>query len=525
MSHLVIARKYRPAKFSEIIGQGQVTVTLGNAIVKEKLAHAYVFSGPRGVGKTTAARILAKAVNCAEYPSAEPCNKCDSCKAIQAGSSMDIIEIDAASNRGIEDMRELRENAAFAPSSSRFKVYVIDEAHQITPPAFNAFLKTLEEPPPYIIFVLATTEPEKLPVTILSRCQHFKFSLVNSDDVKGVLRKICVSEKVLVSDGALDAMCEEAAGSIRDAESILEQVISSAQGRQIERENVEFILGLVASAKIKETLVAISLKDTKAAFALIGDIYSKGFSLQQFVRQLITAFRGILADVLSGNPAGGFKNPDRVYWMLESLCAAEQKMKWSEYPKILLELAFYKITSDFIPIDEVISLAESGNEERLPPETVRSAGRAEIDSSRPAAKIGKRPQRSSGEAASPATSSADRAVVLTDLLKRECGAAGKLFEFADEIRVDGSKLCCLFSGEKEAQAKRLLANSEIMEEALASHGHKGVTIDVTIVMPEKTENVSPEKKITEARQLEMEEPVIANMHKLAGGALEGREDE
>ncbi|MDO9514458.1 MAG: DNA polymerase III subunit gamma/tau [Elusimicrobiota bacterium] len=508
MAHLVIARKYRPAKFSEIIGQGQVTVTLGNAIIKEKLAHAYVFSGPRGVGKTTAARILAKAVNCAEYPSPEPCNKCVSCKAIQSGNSMDIIEIDAASNRGIENIRELRENAAFAPSSSRYKVYVIDEAHQITKDAFNAFLKTLEEPPPYIIFILATTEPEKLPVTILSRCQHFKFVLVNQAEVMDVLKKICVSEKVPVSDGALEAICEEAGGSIRDAESILEQVISSASGKTIEREDVEFILGLVESAKIKETLSAIASCDTQAAFALVGDIYSKGFSLQQFTRQLITALRRVLAELLSGRAVDGFKDPDRVYWMLESLCSAEQKMKWSEYPKILLELAFYKITSDFVPIGKVIELAAS------------SAG----DPESPAATSVKTPTT----AAKPAVSlppSDKSAADLVKLLKSECGPAGKIFDFAEEIIVEGRKLCCRFSGENEVHAKRLLANSEVMEEALAAQGHKGMSIDVTIVMNEKKDPATPEEKITEAKQLEIEEPIIAKLHTLAGGELEGREDE
>ncbi|MFH2084514.1 MAG: DNA polymerase III subunit gamma/tau [Candidatus Omnitrophota bacterium] len=508
MAHLVIARKYRPAKFSEIIGQGQVTVTLGNAIIKEKLAHAYVFSGPRGVGKTTAARILAKAVNCAEYPSSEPCNKCVSCKAIQAGNSMDIIEIDAASNRGIENIRGLRENAAFAPSSSRYKVYVIDEAHQITKDAFNAFLKTLEEPPPYIIFVLATTEPEKLPVTILSRCQHFKFVLVNQAEVMGVLKKICVSEKVPVSDGALEAICEEAGGSIRDAESILEQVISSASGKTIEREDVEFILGLVESAKIKETLSAIASGDTKSAFALVGEIYSKGFSLQQFTRQLITALRRVLAELLSGRAGDGFKDPDRVYWMLESLCSAEQKMKWSEYPKILLELAFYKITSDFVPIGKVIELAtSSGGDPESPAATsVKTLAAA----TKPAVSL---------------PPSDKSAADLVKLLKGECGPAGKIFDFAEEIIVDGRKLCCRFSGENEVHAKRLLANSEVMEEALAAKGHKGMSIDVTIVMNEKEDPATPEEKITEAKQLEIEEPIIAKLHTLAGGELEGREDE
>jgi len=366
MSHLVIARKYRPSKFAEVIGQEQVTVTLKNAIAREKIAHAYLFSGPRGVGKTTTARILAKAVNCREYPSEEPCNKCPACTEITGGGFIDVIEIDAASNNGIDQIRELRENAAFAPAQARYKVYIIDEAHAISGPAFNAFLKTLEEPPPYIVFILATTQPEKLPVTIISRCQHFRFRLIEDNPIKEILKKICKAEKTKIKDEALEMLCDEAAGSIRDAESVLEQVISSSSGGEITADGIEFILGIVESEKIDEVLAAVLEKDFKKLFEIVENIYRSGFSVQQFAKQIIAKLRKMLALKIDGeNPPcppllkgdKGFeeKSPDRIFWMLDVLCRTEQEMKWSEYPKILLELCLYKISSDFISINEAIA--------------------------------------------------------------------------------------------------------------------------------------------------------------------------
>src|SRR6201997_3735499 len=228
MSYQVLARKYRPQKFSEVIGQEHVTRTLKNAIEQKRTAHGYIFSGHRGIGKTTVARILAAALNCrsSDQPVAEPCGVCESCTEIRAGNAVDVIEIDAATNRGIDEIRELREAARYRPARDRFKIYILDEAHQITDAAFNAVLKTLEEPPSHVIFMLATTQPEDIPQTIRSRCQHFSFHAVRFDEIVQQLKDIAGAEKITADDDALALLAEAGDGSMRDALSIMDQAIA-----------------------------------------------------------------------------------------------------------------------------------------------------------------------------------------------------------------------------------------------------------------------------------------------------------
>src|SRR6476469_1703591 len=234
MSYQVLARKYRPQRFSEVIGQEHVTRTLKNAIDQQRVAHGYIFSGHRGIGKTTIARILAMALNCrteigsAQRPTPEPCGVCDSCVEIRQGNAVDVIEIDAATNRGIDEIRELRDAARYSPARDRYKIYILDEAHQITEAAFNALLKTLEEPPSHIIFMMATTEPENIPQTIRSRCQHFSFHAVRFDDILTQLRTIATEENIEAEDAALALLAEAGDGSMRDALSIMDQAIASA---------------------------------------------------------------------------------------------------------------------------------------------------------------------------------------------------------------------------------------------------------------------------------------------------------
>ncbi len=235
MSYQVLARKYRPQRFSEVIGQDHVTRTLKNAIEQQRIAHGYIFSGHRGIGKTTIARILAMALNCqsADHPVPEPCGVCDSCREVKAGESVDVIEIDAATNRGIDEIRELREGARYRPARDRFKIYILDEAHQITDAAFNALLKTLEEPPGHIVFMMATTEPEDIPQTIRSRCQHFSFHAVKFDDIVHQLRDIATKEGIGAEDDALALLAEAGDGSMRDALSIMDQAIAAC-GNKLE---------------------------------------------------------------------------------------------------------------------------------------------------------------------------------------------------------------------------------------------------------------------------------------------------
>ena len=244
MSYQVLARKYRPQRFSDVIGQEHVTRTLKNAIEQQRIAHGYIFSGHRGIGKTTIARILAMALNCrsSDKPTAEPCGVCDSCVEVRAGSAVDVIEVDAATNRGIDEIRELREAARYRPARDRYKIYILDEAHQITDAAFNALLKTLEEPPSHIIFMMATTQPEDIPQTIRSRCQHFSFHAVKFNDIVGQLAEIAGKESIQADDEALAALAEAGDGSMRDALSIMDQAIACC-GTKLTGEGVRGLVG------------------------------------------------------------------------------------------------------------------------------------------------------------------------------------------------------------------------------------------------------------------------------------------
>jgi len=244
MSYVVIARRWRPQQFNEIIGQEHVSKTLSNAIANNRIAHSYIFTGPRGVGKTTTARILAKAVNCEKGPTPHPCNECASCKAITVGNSMDVLEIDGASNRGIDEVRNLRENIRYAPTQGKYRIYIIDEVHMLTKEAFNALLKTLEEPPEHAMFIFATTEIHRVPATILSRCQRFDFRRIPLKTIMEHLRRICDGEKIDIQEEALLQIAKKADGSMRDAQSILDQLISFS-GNKIAFEDVAQALGVI----------------------------------------------------------------------------------------------------------------------------------------------------------------------------------------------------------------------------------------------------------------------------------------
>src|SRR5512147_734901 len=244
MSYQVLARKWRPQVFDDVVGQGHITRTLQNAITSGRLSHAFLFSGPRGVGKTTTARILAKALNCAEGPTPTPCGKCDSCIETAAGTSVDVIEIDGASNRGIEHIRELRETVRYAPVGGKYKVYVIDEVHMLTNEAFNALLKTLEEPPPHVLFIFATTEPQKIPATIHSRCQRYGFKRIALAEIVLKLKEIAGKEGIVVSDMGLGMIARAAEGSMRDSHSLLDQAVSYS-GMEIGDEDLQATLGAV----------------------------------------------------------------------------------------------------------------------------------------------------------------------------------------------------------------------------------------------------------------------------------------
>ena len=299
MSYKVIARKYRPQTFAEIVGQQHVTRTLANAIESNRVAHAYIFSGVRGVGKTTTARILAKALNCAKGPTAEPDGTCDSCREISAGTSLDVLEIDAASNRGIDQIRELREMVRYAPAASRYKVVILDEAHQLTDEASNALLKTLEEPPERVVFILATTRAEDLVETIKSRAQLFQFRALTFQEISGQIERIVKAEDLQIESGAVAVLARAAEGSLRDGLSLLEQAIAYA-GDSITDAQVRELLGVVAESVLDDLVGAIAAQSSERALGLVHRLIADGQNLQHFCREAIRHFRNLLVARVCG---------------------------------------------------------------------------------------------------------------------------------------------------------------------------------------------------------------------------------
>ncbi|OEG69395.1 hypothetical protein ATZ36_09805 [Candidatus Endomicrobiellum trichonymphae] len=301
MSYLVLARKFRPQNFDEVVGQEHISQTLKNAISEKRIAHAYLFSGPRGCGKTTMARILAKALNCKDGPTIKPCGVCENCIEISKSSSVDVLEIDGASNNGIDEIRALRENVKFSTASSKYKIYIIDEAHQITAQAFNALLKTLEEPPSHVVFIMATTEHHKIPITILSRCQRYRFKLISGAEMVCAIKNIGQKEGFELDDEALNIVTSASGGSMRDALSLLDQAVSSSNTGRITGDYMRGLLGLLPKDIIVSVTDNIAKGDIHAILKIVKEIYEQGYNILQFARDLRDHLRNVM--IYSINPA------------------------------------------------------------------------------------------------------------------------------------------------------------------------------------------------------------------------------
>lgn len=357
MAYMALYRKWRPDNFANLVGQDHVSRTLENAIKSGRIGHAYLFTGPRGTGKTSTAKILAKALNCEQGPTVEPCNQCESCQRINSGNSMDVFEIDAASNRGIEAIRDLRENVKFAPVNGRYKVYIIDEVHMLTSEAFNALLKTLEEPPARVVFIMATTEIHKVPATIQSRCQRYDFKRITVDDIFNRLKKVVEDMEIAADDDALRMIAVKADGGMRDALSILDQCIAlSEQSLTIDR--VQQLLGLVGKEWLDKLVSALQSKNAADVLTMVDEIIRSGKDLQQVLGELGIHFRGLMifkaAGLIDGvdyysqtdesikKQAAGFTQ-EQIVWIIRRVHEAANEVKWSPQPRIAVEAALLEI--------------------------------------------------------------------------------------------------------------------------------------------------------------------------------------
>ena len=358
MTYLIYARKYRPKTFEEMIGQKTVVQTLQNAVKNDRISQAYIFSGMRGIGKTTAARILAKALNCQHGPTPTPCNKCEFCKEVNEDHSVDVIEIDGASNRGIDEVRSLREGVKYKPIHSRYKVIIIDEVHMLTREAFNALLKTLEEPPPHTVFIFATTEFHKVPATIMSRCQHFEFKKISQKEIINHLLDITKKENITISPSGLNLIAEAADGSLRDAQSLLDQAVAFS-GEVINDEDLKEILGTIQREILFKFSTAILGEKPDEIFPLVENVIDLGYDLRFFYKELIQHFRNLLLvksvkkaqDLVPLNEEelnelkeeAGKASREELLRYLVVLQQGEQDLKFSSHPRIYLEAFLVKL--------------------------------------------------------------------------------------------------------------------------------------------------------------------------------------
>jgi len=397
MTYEVLARKWRPKQFVDVVGQQHVTQTLMNAIQTNRIAHAYLFVGPRGIGKTSVARIFAKALNCVHGPTVTPCDQCDSCREIAAGNSFDVLEIDGASNTGVEHIRDLRETVKYAPASARFKIYIIDEVHMLSTAAFNALLKTLEEPPPHVKFIFATTEPHKILPTIISRCQRFDLRRIPVPLIVERLRQIAAAEQVQVDEDALLAIARGAEGGLRDAESALDQLISF-RGSEIKEQDVLAVFGLVARATLEQIAASVLRGDMAGLLALVAHLDEAGKDLQRVVGELLEHFRNLLVCLHVPDPAqvmdvteaqlatlreqAALTDSEKVLRIMQILTETEDRMKTTLSRRALLEAALIRCAraAVVVSLENILAQIKALAAETVPTRMTGAGGLAATDS-------------------------------------------------------------------------------------------------------------------------------------------------
>ena len=523
MKYQVIARKFRPQVFDEVVGQDPIVRTLKNAIEMDRIGHAYLFSGPRGVGKTTTARLLAKALNCSQGPTATPCNNCASCQEISRGQSIDVLEIDAASNTGVDSIRELRDNARYAPSRDRFKIFIVDEVHMLSNSAFNALLKILEEPPEHIAFIMATTEKHKLPATILSRCQQFVFRTIPAAQILEHLRTIASHENVKIGDGALDYVVKAAEGSMRDAQSLLDQVIAFG-GQEIADEDVRNVLGFVPSDILDKAVEALAERNSRALLDVVEIVVEQGLNLQQFVREFLARIRDLLlaklgiGDKILASPeerAQIFSQSERfseqdLIRFFDMLLHLENDLRWTSEPRFHLEVGCIKLAKvgQLRDIEEVIrdlkregvparnsaarQRTESGVKKTDPP--LRKKEKEETTSEGTVPKLAGQPTasrlplgKSPGKEATQETSGAageSAAASFTDeyrqLVEEKSPTTALYLGRAESIRHDQDRVQIQVPSQKARAALESQEHRQILEDAAAQLLGKPISVSLII---------------------------------------------
>jgi DNA polymerase-3 subunit gamma/tau len=544
VSYIVFARKWRPQTFDEIIGQEHITTTLKNAIKQGRVAHAYLFCGPRGIGKTTTARILAKALNCEKGPTPNPCNNCISCKEITEGRSLDILEIDGASNNGVDEIRNLKDNVKFFPAHGKFKIYIIDEVHMLTPEAFNALLKTLEEPPPHVKFIFATTAPHKVIPTILSRCQRFNFHRLSAGDMVKKLKVIAEKEKIDIDDTAIFNIVRAASGSMRDAESLLDQLATYCKN-SVAVKDINKLLGIVEQDTLSEFSQSIIDRDTAAAIKLINKLVDEGVDPAQFIQGLIEYFRcamiikegkelaGLLEltkdeiDAISKH-AQALTTEDILY-ILYSLINTNYSIRKSPSPRIPLELLAVKLTRK----ESIVSLEEimrrlAALEKEISAKGAEAEGTQKVKEGAPVSGIpiknqppAENPQINNMDINTPQTPEPPQSLepqaalyrireIMPQVIKNikqekiyiaSCLSEGKLIDFRDNILTIGFFKKHSFHKESLEKAQ----NKKIIEEHLLKLLNYKVRAEFVIIKDEE-EPASAEKATADKKGKEQESP-------------------